>query len=78
VDGDRGPLRWSLLLIHLWHHLQCHLRLPLELHDILKDSFEGPGLTDRSWPQSHPDNRIYSSHARHGGHAGGRGPGQKR
>jgi hypothetical protein len=54
VDGDHGPLRWCLLLNHHRHYLRRHLRLPLRLHDILKDSFGGPGLTDRSQPQSCP------------------------
>jgi hypothetical protein len=39
ADGDHGPLRWSLLLYHLWHRLWCHLCLPLRLHHVLRDSF---------------------------------------
>jgi hypothetical protein len=34
ADGDHGLLRCSLL---------NHLRLPLGLHDVLRDSFGGPG-----------------------------------
>jgi hypothetical protein len=73
ANGDHGPLRWSLLLNHRWHRL----RLPLGLHDILRDSFGGLGLTDRSRPGSRPDNRICGSRTRRRGRAGGSGPGQK-
>jgi hypothetical protein len=73
MDGDHGPLRWSLLR----DRLRRHLRLPLGLHDILRDSFGGPGLADRSRPWSRPDNRICDSRARYRSRIGGRGPGQK-
>jgi hypothetical protein len=64
VDGDHGPLHWSLLPYHLWHRLRCHLRLPIKiLHHILRDSIGGLGLAVRSRPWSHPDSRIYSSSA---------------
>jgi hypothetical protein len=73
VNGDHGPLRWSLLLYHLWHRLWRHLRLPLRLYHILRDSFGGLGLTVRSRLDSH----IYDSRAHYDGRVRGRGPGQK-
>jgi hypothetical protein len=72
MDGDHGPLSWSLLLNHLRYRLWHHLRLPLRLHNILRDSFRGPGLADRSQPWSRPDNRICGSRARYRGRTEGR------
>jgi hypothetical protein len=77
VDGDHGPLRWSLLPYHLWHRLQRHLRLLLRLHNILRDSIESLRLTVRSRPWSCPDSRICGNRARCGGRIRGRRPGQK-
>jgi hypothetical protein len=71
ADGDHGPFRWSLLLNHRRHRLWRHLWLPLGLHNILRYSFGGLGLTIRSQPRSRPDIRICGSRA------GGSGPGQK-
>jgi hypothetical protein len=85
----RGRRSWppplELLPYHLYHRLQCHLRLALRiLHHVLRDFFGGPGLAVRSRPWSRPDSRICSSgaygrssRARCGGRAGGRGPRQK-
>jgi hypothetical protein len=54
VDGDHGFLRWSLLLYHLWHRLRCHLRLPLRLHHVLRDSFGVRGSLIGAGPRVTP------------------------
>jgi hypothetical protein len=77
ADDDHGPFRWSLLLYHLWHWLLRHLQLPLRLYHVLRDSFGGLGLADRSQPRSRPDSRICDSRARRGGRTGVGVPRQK-